>query len=74
MKPGVWTGWFRVDNTLPATARLAAAAVSGRVIVYASDGTSIRYRHYVGGWVGYLSAPYTCALCLPADQMSTTIP
>jgi glucose/arabinose dehydrogenase len=71
---GSWSGWYRLDTTLPATARLAAAATSSRVIVYASSGGATTYKQYVGRWVGYNPAPYTCASCLPVARRSGTIP
>jgi PKD repeat protein len=71
---GVWSGWFRLDTTLPATARLAATATSGRVIVYASSAGATSYKQYLGRWVGYNPAPYTCATCLPAATTSRTVP
>ena len=71
---GAWSTWYRLDATLPATARLAAAATSGRVIVYASSGGATTYKQYVGRWVGYHAAPYTCATCLPGARLSGTIP
>jgi hypothetical protein len=70
---GVWSTWYRLDTTLPATARLAAAATSGRVIVYASSGATT-YTQYVGRWIGGRPAPYTCVTCLPAARLSGTIP
>jgi glucose/arabinose dehydrogenase/PKD repeat protein len=69
---GAWSGWIRLDTTLPASARLAAAARSGRVIVYASAGGATTYKQYVGGWVGYFPAPYTCATCLPGARSGRT--
>ena len=49
---GTWGGWHRLD-ALPASARIAAAARSGRVIVYASTGGATSYKQYVGRWLGY---------------------
>jgi hypothetical protein len=71
---GTWGGWFQLDASLPATARLAAAATSGRVIVYAADGGSTTYRQYVDRWVGYNPAPYTCVTCLPSARAARTVP
>jgi hypothetical protein len=48
---GRWSGWYRLDAILPASGRLAAAARSGRVIVYASAGGVTSYKQYVGAWV-----------------------
>lgn len=62
---GRWNGWHRVDSELPSTARLAAAARPGRVIVYAAVEGAVVYKQYVGEWRGYFLAPYTCADCLP---------
>jgi glucose/arabinose dehydrogenase len=62
---GTWGTWIGLDSTLPASARIAAAARSGRVIVYASAGGTTTYKQWVGRWVGYHSAPYTCTGCLP---------
>jgi glucose/arabinose dehydrogenase len=69
---GAWSGWYRLDTTLPASARIAAAARSGRVIVYASAEGATSYKQYVGTWVGYNSAPYTCAACLPRARSAST--
>ena len=69
---GTWTGWIRLDTTLPASARIAAAARSGRLIVYRSSGGATSYKQYVGRWVGYLPAPYTCASCLPGARSAGT--
>ncbi|HET6754584.1 MAG TPA: PQQ-dependent sugar dehydrogenase [Jiangellaceae bacterium] len=65
---GTWGGWYRLDATLPASARIAAAARGGRFIVYASTGGVTSYKQYVGTWVGYYPATYTCATCLPARR------
>jgi glucose/arabinose dehydrogenase len=65
---GTWGGWYRLDATLPASARLAAAARGGRFIVYASTGGVTSYKQYVGTWVGYHPATYTCATCLPGRR------
>jgi glucose/arabinose dehydrogenase len=62
---GTWGSWIGLDSTLPASARIAAAARSGRVIVYASTGGTTTYKQWVGRWVGYHPAPYTCTSCLP---------
>jgi glucose/arabinose dehydrogenase len=62
---GAWTDWIRLDTTLSASARIAAAARSGRLVVYASAGAATTYKQYVGRWIGYSPAPYTCATCLP---------
>jgi hypothetical protein len=70
---GTWTNWIRLDTTLPASARLAAAARYGRVIVYASTGTGTRYKQFLGRWVGYFPAPYTCASCLPRARSTSTM-
>jgi glucose/arabinose dehydrogenase len=65
---GTWGGWYRLDATLPASARIAAAARGGRFVVYASTGGVTSYKQYVGTWVGYYPATYTCATCLPARR------
>jgi hypothetical protein len=70
---GTWSGWFHLDSTLPASARIAAAARSGRVILYASANGATTYKQYVGRWVGYFPAPYTCTGCLPRLR-STPVP
>ena len=70
---GTWSGWFHLDSTLPASARIAAAARTGRVIVYASANGATTYKQYVGRWVGYFPAPYTCTGCLPRSR-STPVP
>jgi hypothetical protein len=70
---GTWSAWIRLDTTLPASARIAAAARSGRAIVYASVGGATSYKQYVGRWVGYYSAPYTCATCLPKARSASTV-
>jgi glucose/arabinose dehydrogenase len=62
---GTWGNWVRLDTTLSASARIAAAARSGRLVVYASAGGATTYKQYVGRWIGYSPAPYTCATCLP---------
>jgi glucose/arabinose dehydrogenase len=67
---GAWGDWIRLDTTLPASARIAAAARSGRVIVYSSDGSATSYNQYVGRWLGYKPAPYTCDSCLPSARSS----
>lgn len=71
---GIWSSWYKLDATLPATARLAAAAIRGRVIVYASSSGTTTYRQFVGRWTGYRAAPYTCSTCWPAAQSSGTVP
>ena len=71
---GVWGGWYQLDASLPATARLAAAATTGRVIVYASAGGSTTYQHYADRWVGYQPAPYTCVTCVPSTRWPRTVP
>jgi glucose/arabinose dehydrogenase len=71
---GAWSGWYQLDSALPATARLAAAATSGRVIVYASAGGATTYRQYTDSWVGYNPAPYTCATCVPSARAARTVP
>ncbi|HKA85290.1 MAG TPA: PQQ-dependent sugar dehydrogenase [Acidimicrobiales bacterium] len=70
---GTWTGWVTVDTTLPSSARIAAAARDGRVIVYASAGGATSYKQFIGRWVGYFPAPYTCASCLPRDHSAPAI-
>ena len=55
-------------------ARLAAAATSGRVIVYASAGGTTTYRQYTDRWVGYNPAPYTCVTCVPSARAARTVP
>ena len=55
-------------------ARLAAAATSGRVIVYASAGGTTTYRQYTDRWVGYNPAPYTCVTCVPSARATRTVP
>jgi hypothetical protein len=69
---GTWTDWIRLDTTLPASARIAAAARSGRLVIYASAGGVTSYKQYVGRWVGYSPAPYTCAACLPRARSAST--
>jgi glucose/arabinose dehydrogenase len=71
---GTWSSaWTRLDTVLPASARIAAAARSGRVIVYSSAAGTTSYRQQIGGWLGYKPAPYTCATCLPRVRSSSTI-
>jgi hypothetical protein len=70
---GTWSGWFHLDSTLPASARIAAAARTGRVILYASANGATTYKQWVGRWVGYFPAPYTCTACLPRLR-STPVP
>jgi glucose/arabinose dehydrogenase len=70
---GVWGGWIGLDSTLPASARIAAAARSGRVILYASAGGTTTYKQWVGRWVGYHPAPYTCTTCLPRARSSAVL-
>jgi glucose/arabinose dehydrogenase len=71
---GTWGGWGQLDTALPATARLAAAATSGRVIVYASAGGTTTYRQFIDRWVGYNPAPYTCITCAPSARAARTVP
>jgi hypothetical protein len=70
---GTWGGWYGLDATLPASARIAAAARSGRFIVYASTGGATSYKQYVGSWLGFRPAPYTCATCLPGARSGGTV-
>jgi glucose/arabinose dehydrogenase len=70
---GAWTDWIRLDTTLPASARIASAARNGRVILYASAGGATSYKQFLGSWVGYFPAPYTCASCLPRNHSVSTI-
>jgi glucose/arabinose dehydrogenase len=70
---GAWTGWVQVDSTLPASARIAAAARDSRVVVYASFGGATSYKQYYGRWVGYFPAPYTCATCVPRARSTPAI-
>jgi glucose/arabinose dehydrogenase len=65
---GTWGSWVRLDTTLPASARIAAAARGGRLVVYASAGDATTYKQYVGTWIGYRPAPYTCATCAPVAR------
>jgi hypothetical protein len=71
---GVWTDWIRLDTTLSPSARIAAAARNGRVIVYASGATggATKYKQFLGRWVGYQPARYTCASCLPTIRSAST--
>jgi glucose/arabinose dehydrogenase len=69
-----WSGWYPLDLTLPAISRLAAAATPGRVVVYASVWGVTVYKQFVDGWVGYNTAPYTCAGCTPAARTSRVVP
>jgi glucose/arabinose dehydrogenase/PKD repeat protein len=69
-----WSGWWQVEPALPATARLAAAATPGRVIVYATHGFGTTYLHYVDRWISHTLAPYTCPNCLPATRRPGTLP
>jgi glucose/arabinose dehydrogenase/PKD repeat protein len=69
---GAWIAWRRLDS-LSATARIAAAAGSGRIIVYASAGGVTSYKQHAGGWLGYKPAPYTCDTCLPTARSAGTI-
>jgi glucose/arabinose dehydrogenase len=69
-----WSGWYQLDDTVPATARLAAAATSERVIVYSSAGGTTTYRQYTDRWLGYQPAPYTCATCVPSNPVPRTVP
>jgi hypothetical protein len=70
---GTWTNWIRLDTTIPASARITAAARYGRVIVYASAGGATSYKQHYGKWLGYYPAPYTCATCLPRARSTRTI-
>jgi glucose/arabinose dehydrogenase/PKD repeat protein len=69
-----WSGWWQADPGLPPSARLAAAATTGRVIVYASHGFGTTYLQWVDRWIGHNVAPYTCPGCLPAARRSGTLP
>jgi glucose/arabinose dehydrogenase len=69
---GAWLGWGRLD-ALAASARIAAAAGSGRIIVYTSAGGTTSYKQHVGGWRGYKPAPYTCPTCVPSVHSARTI-
>jgi hypothetical protein len=63
---GHWRqSWYRVDPALPATGRLAAAALPARMIVYAAAEGDTAYKQYAGGWLPFSLAPYTCDACLP---------
>ena len=61
---------YKLDSSLPATARLAAAATPGRAVVCAASGGATTYRHYVGRWLAYKPAPYTCPTCIPTARMT----
>jgi glucose/arabinose dehydrogenase len=69
---GAWLGWTRLD-ALAATARVAAAAGGGRIIVYTTAGGVTSYKQHVGGWRSYKPAPYTCPTCLPGPRSGPTI-
>lgn len=66
---GAWGGWFRREDTVPATAQLAAAAQPGRVVVYVSAAGGNTYRQYLGstGWVAGSTA-HTCTTCMPVAR------
>jgi glucose/arabinose dehydrogenase len=69
---GAWLGWTRLD-ALAATARVAAAAGGGRIIVYTTAGGVTSYKQHLGGWRSYKPAPYTCPTCLPRLRSGPTI-
>jgi hypothetical protein len=72
---GHWrSSWFRVDPALPATGRLAAAALPSRMIVYAAAEGDTAYKQYAGGWLPFNLAPYTCDQCLPTTLQASSSP
>ncbi|HKY65486.1 MAG TPA: PQQ-dependent sugar dehydrogenase [Acidimicrobiales bacterium] len=74
LRNGAWGSWANVDGSVPSTARIAAAATTGRVIVYSSSAGATTYKLYVGRWLSFTPAPYTCATCLPRAMITGTIP